>query len=95
MGKRNANLTGLSRYVLDALKDSATNAKPSAGGNSTITKNSATNVNVIEDHNSKERPKKRRRTEALIPERSKYDASGLVPSYRTVLQVPDHLQKCM
>jgi hypothetical protein len=95
MGKRSSNITGLSRRVLDALKESAADAKPTPA-KSTTTEHSTVKANINHSqYNREERPPKRRRTEPLVHKRAKYDATGLVPRYRNALQVPDHLQKCM
>lgn len=91
MGKRTSNLTGLSRYVLDAFKESPLDSRPTQ---SEQEKRTTTTITYPDrQHHGKERPAKRRKT-TIKPERSKYDASGMVPHYRKALDVPDHLQKC-
>lgn len=95
MGKRTSNLTGLSRYVLDALKESSADTKPTSEDQS-IAHEIAVVATRLPSRRKKsdERSAKRRKTEVTKSVRSKYDAAGLVPYYRTADQVPSHLQKC-
>lgn len=95
MGKRSSNLTGLSRYVLDALKSSqvATEITPENEAANRETSAVLTHSDSSKQQNEEQRPKKRQKV-AMRAERPKYDATGLVPRYRNALQVPDHLQKC-
>jgi hypothetical protein len=92
MGKRGSNLTGLSRYVLDALKQSQANTKDTSENETAI--RAVHEDSKPKQYNNEQRPTKRRRTELPVTKRSKYDATGLVPRYKNALQVPDHLQKC-
>lgn len=82
MGKKTSNLTGLSRYVLEALKTS---------------QEESVEVSDSKRHDANGEtgpPAKRRKAETIISRPEKYDATGLVPHYRDAYQVPEHLQKC-
>jgi trimethylguanosine synthase len=95
MGKQTRNLAGLSRFVVDALRESSGHT---VQDHSAIAENTA--VAATSSHpaskrqNGDKRPAKRRKTETTQSKRSRYDATGLVPHYRTASEVPDHLKKC-
>lgn len=88
MGKKTANLTGLSRYVLDALKESQENSGSTALDSQVVT------VPDLKLKRHDVPPTKRRKTGNSIAGPGKYDATGLVPHYKNAHQVPEYLQKC-
>jgi trimethylguanosine synthase len=95
MGKRTRNLTGLSRFVVDALRESSGDTvqdHPVIAEHTAVATTSGHPASKRQ--NGDKRPAKRRKTETTQSKRSKYDATGLVPYYRTASEVPDHLQKC-
>lgn len=96
MGKirRKGGLTGVSRFVFETM---ASTSETSQAVASTVQKTS-------EDLGSQPRPSKRRKSnnESPLPETAcdtifvkRYDASGLVPHYTHISEVPEHLHKCM
>lgn len=101
MGKRNANLSGLARFVSEAFGSTSTTppqdtpvADSAAEGPSSGT---ARPVSVAANAPSDDitRPKKKRKVSGLLgPGKEQYDATGLVPFYQEPSQVPSHLQKC-
>ncbi|KAH9839716.1 S-adenosyl-L-methionine-dependent methyltransferase [Rhodofomes roseus] len=91
MGKKNANLSGLARFVADAARDppsSDTSHEPRTG--------TARRASQAVDNNTEEssRPFKKRKVGLLGSGKEQYDATGLVPFYQHPSQVPAHLQKC-
>jgi len=105
MGKRKGGgLTGLSRFVLESFKnDPASQPLPPE---STVQDLQYPTVETL--HASKQdpgnHPPKRRKTKSSNAEPEfertegwikKYDATGLVPHYTNISQVPDHLRKCV
>ena len=93
MGKKTSNLTGLSRYVLDALKASQDDPGDISGDLQAATVPDP-NLKHQDAYDAKAPPPKRRKTGSAIAGSGKYDATGLVPHYRDAYQVPEHLQKC-
>lgn len=92
MGKRTANLSGLSRHVLEALWSSSTEARSEGEGPSIV--ESAQPPLTQTSTNGDDRPTKRRRTGVINTDPTIYDATGLVPYYRHASEVPENLQKC-
>lgn len=90
MGKKTTNLTGLSRYVLEALKESQTDSTEVSAAIGEI----PAVTSPKRQNNDSGPPTKRRKTKTLNQDSPKHDATGLVPHYRNAYQVPDHLQKC-
>ena len=104
MGKRKGGgLTGLSRFVLESLKDRPTSQpiSPEPEGS----QHPGAGILHRSELSVENRPAKRRKTKGSIrhpqtrseeagPWIEKYDATGLVPHYAKSSEVPDHLQKC-
>jgi trimethylguanosine synthase len=88
MGKRNAGLTGISRF-LNAFEDTPTGRAK---------QDKLLPSKPAEESPTDEPPRKKRKTTAkqslLGPGNEKYDATDLVPYYTHAREVPTHLQKC-
>lgn len=92
--KRKGGLTGVSRFVFETM-GSISETSPMVA--LTLQKTS-------EDTDNQPRPSKRRKTddnsslrESDVHAKSvkRYDASGLVPHYAHISEVPEHLHKCI
>ena len=107
MGKRNANLSGLARFVTEAFGSTSTTPPPPhanpkdvplAGNAATLSEHGTTRraSEVMSDvGDDAAPPKKKRKVGGLLgPGKEQYDAMGLVPFYQEASQVPSHLQKC-
>ncbi|KAI0367574.1 S-adenosyl-L-methionine-dependent methyltransferase [Pilatotrama ljubarskyi] len=104
MGKRKNNITGLSRFLAEATKQdpssqlvsdtsSISSSQPAgskSAGNALLESEERADSEVIDIRPAK---KPKLRTGLLGPGLDKYDATGLVPFYTDVSQVPQHLQK--
>jgi trimethylguanosine synthase len=105
MGKHAAGLTGLSRFVLQAFQECSNVDSKNADAHQS---NPATTQSKAADETFNDRPRKKRKTTSESNLRlasvsktvvsqgeiNKYDATGLVPHYTHISQVPDHLRKC-
>ncbi|KAI0642014.1 RNA cap guanine-N2 methyltransferase-domain-containing protein [Trametes meyenii] len=104
MGKRKNNISGLSRFLLEAKREeSTTQSDPTSGHERHSTISSFENMgdtpisqqNGVPPDASESRPAKKPRLQTgLLGEGlEKYDATGLVPFYTEASQVPENLQK--
>jgi hypothetical protein len=104
MGKRTGGLTGVSRFAREvfgspppALKNDSTKIVESPPILEEETP-SAKQGRLPPDRISNRPTKRRKIRREKVPDSfdaGKYDATGLVPHYRTASQVPDHLKKCV
>lgn len=103
MVKRRSNVSGLSRFVQEAFGEHAVVAAPIAQPRLETTTSVQTNGSSTQAEEKNEssltnietRPSKKRKIGLLGPGHEKYDATGLVPFYTHVSEVPEHLQKCI
>ena len=110
MGKRNANLSGLARFVTEAFGSPGQSTrsttppahvdyKDASRGAHTEDVEPRTTPSASEVMNDTggdtARPKKRRKVSNFLGSgKGRYDATGLVPFYQKASEVPVHLQKC-
>lgn len=107
MGKRHGGLAGLSRFVLEAFKNTSTEESSPSFSNDLKTLDDSSGVKSLElAQGVDDRPAKKRKTnegsavginarESLGAQWiDKYEATGLVPHYKHASEVPEHLQKC-
>lgn len=94
MGKRtkNSNLSGLFHFAKQAFHQS-----PAPDSSSNVAESSSSQhyaVTITAQANFPTNNGKSPRTELLTSQWGAYDATGLVPHYKTASEVPEHLQKC-
>jgi trimethylguanosine synthase len=82
MGKRTKNLSGLSHFAKQAFRQ---NSAPDSSSNAAGASSSQYDVVT-----ATEKPQ----IESLGSPWHAYEATGLVPHYKTASEVPEHLQKC-
>ncbi|KAH7910253.1 hypothetical protein BJ138DRAFT_986064, partial [Hygrophoropsis aurantiaca] len=100
MGKKRANLSGLSAFAKSVFNDSNT-PEPAKTNvpipESPIKPSPNASRRKIDpngsEHKQPERPPKKVKTGILGAGRQSYDASSLVPHYSNAANVPEHLQK--
>lgn len=101
MGRKRQNLAGLSRFVSEAFGSPTTGGGqtredgPEASPASASRKVSQRDSADLEVTATLEvAATKKRKIGLLDPGHEKYDATGLVPFYTEVSEVPEHLRKC-
>lgn len=100
MGRKRQSLAGLSRFVSEAFGQPTTGGGqtredvPEASPASTSRRVSQRDPADLEVTGTEVAATKKRKIGLLGPGHGQYDATGLVPFYTELSEVPEHLQKC-
>ena len=102
MGKRRQNLSGLSAFAKELLKEQVS-LQPVAASESPHAVETPRPINSLgpklarratDQPDTEGRDRKKRKVGLLGPNNEKFDATGLVPYYTDASEVPEHLSKC-